>query len=117
MLQEIGPLDGGCLLYARRKCAYAFSGSYYGSLPSRETFQFEEYRWEDGRLVSPLTFNQHGDRSQVQAHPPCSFMPWLNVRYPNKSSHSDASGRPLKPAPPLRSGRGILRVRRGRRVP
>ena len=61
-------LGEGCLL-VRGAERIRFQWFYYGRLPSRETLQFEEYRWADGSLTFASDF-QPGRSPELNANSP-----------------------------------------------
>jgi hypothetical protein len=61
-------LDAGSLLI-RRADRVRLQWFYYGRLPSRETLQFEEYRWAEG-LVEFTTDFQPGRRPELDQNAP-----------------------------------------------
>jgi hypothetical protein len=61
-------LDNG-LLIARRAERVRFQWFYYGRLPSRESLQLDEYRWNGGDLTFTTDF-QPGRRAELNRQSP-----------------------------------------------
>jgi hypothetical protein len=60
-------LDGGTLRIQSAECV-RFQWFYYGRLPSRETLQFDEYRWVSGQLRFSTNFMPDKRRATLDPH-------------------------------------------------